>query len=64
MLFEEMMRDEYKAGRAAGEESYLAAIVRRKKAQGYSIEQIVDFLGEETEKIAAIYNATHDAEEA
>ncbi len=37
MLFEEMMRDEYKAGRAAGEE---------------------------TEKIAAIYNATHDAEEA
>lgn len=76
MLFEEMMRDEYKAGRAAGiaegieqgraagEESYLAAIVRRKKAQGYRIEQIVDFLGEETEKIAAIYNATHDAEEA
>ncbi len=61
MLFEEMMRDEYKAGKAAGivegEENYLTTIVRRKKAQGCTIEEIVAFLGEDVKKITAIYNS-------
>lgn len=60
MLFEEMMRDEYKAGKVAGiaegEENYLTTIVHRKKVQGYTIEEIAAFLEEDIKKITAIYS--------
>ena len=63
MLFEEMMRDEYKAGKAAGEAEgetkgradYIAAVVCQNKAKGRTVSEIAEFLNEEVDKIAAIY---------
>ena len=55
MLFEEMMRDEYKAGKAEGKADYLADLVRKNKAKGRTVAEIAEFLNEDVEKIAAIY---------
>ena len=58
MLFEEMMRDEYKAGKA----DYLADLVRKNKSKGRTVAEIAEFLNEDVEKIAAIYETCEAAD--
>ncbi len=63
MLFEEMMRDEYKAGKAKGRADHIAAVVCQNKAKGRTVSEIAEFLNEDVDKIAAIYetcDATND----
>ncbi len=52
MLFEEMMWDEYKAGKA----DHIVELVRRNKAKGRTVSEIAEFLNEDVDKIAAIYD--------
>ena len=66
MLFEEMMRDEYKAGKAEGKAEgkadYLADLVRKNKSKGRTVAEIAEFLNEDVEKIAAIYETCEAAD--
>ena len=62
MLFEEMMRDEYKAGKAEGKADYLADLVRKNKSKGRTVAEIAEFLNEDVEKIAAIYETCEAAD--
>jgi len=55
MLFEEMMRDEFKAGKA----ELLAELVARKKAKGLSVSQIADLLEQDEKIVEKFY---HEAE--
>ncbi|MBR1854960.1 MAG: Rpn family recombination-promoting nuclease/putative transposase [Lachnospiraceae bacterium] len=55
MLFEEMMRDEYKAGKAEGRADYLSELICRNKAKGRTVAEIAEFLNEDVDRIAAIY---------
>lgn len=65
MLFEEMMRDEYKAGKAAGEAKgradHIAEMVCQNKAKGRTVAEIAEFLNEDADKIAAIYETCDTA---
>ena len=60
MLFEEMMRDEYKAGKAEGKVEgrvdHLVEMVCQNKAKGRTAAEIAEFLNEDVDKIAAIYD--------
>ena len=61
MLFEEMMRDEFKAGKAEGKAEgkadYLASVVRQNKAKGRTAAEIAEFLGEDLDIVVAIYDS-------
>ena len=61
MLFEEMMKDEFKAGKAEGKTEYIADVVLSNKAKGRSAAEIAEFLNEDIDTILAIYNSGEDA---
>ena len=61
MLFEEMMRDEFKAGRAEGRADYIAEMVLQNKAKGRTVAEIAEFLNEDVSVIAAIYGVDGDS---
>ena len=49
-------------GRAEGKADYLADIVRRNKAKGRTVPEIAEFLNEDIDKIAAIYDTCEAAD--
>lgn len=69
MLFEEIMRDQFKAGKAEGRiegrvegkaegrTDLLTEVVRQNKAKGRTVPEIAEFLNADPEMIAAIYDA-------
>ena len=57
MLFEEIMRDQFKAGKAEGRTDLLTEVVRQNKAKGRTVPEIAEFLNVDPEMIAAIYDA-------
>ena len=65
MLFEEIMRDQFKAGKAEGRiegrtegrTDLLTEVVRQNKAKGRTVPEIAEFLNVDPEIISAIYDA-------
>lgn len=60
MLFEEIMRDQYKAGKAEGRTDLLTEVVLQNKAKGRTVSEIAEFLSVDPETVAAIYEAEED----
>ncbi|MBR1771499.1 MAG: Rpn family recombination-promoting nuclease/putative transposase [Lachnospiraceae bacterium] len=61
MLFEEMMKDEFKAGKAEGKAEHIVDVVLSNKAKGRSVAEIAEFLNKDIDTILTIYDSGEKA---